>query len=427
MVDGYEVPHRRLPGQSCAEGGCGPDGHTGGGWVPVPAMGSGYVQSRKDSAGAPDSGSCPPDSAAVAELDRSSQRDRSLPFPSAAEVDGQHGFGCDPLDSRDPKPHSGSAGSLCLGGETDPQRLHALGGVNSEALQVRAVPSSHGGGQNDSGIVRPVSAKILSLQLANPHQHSYAHAILHSIVWTASNMQEGLRIWRQDLRKFLQWLSNQSKPQPPWQNLAWQALTQPWSTPLRHHDHELFMQYLQPMIFAPGEGIWQSRATISSSNKPVCQASQSGHVWPMSLPAALDPDTPFSLQQLVTQWHSQAQVHGLSALSPALALRIPRVDDRGNNHHPPLKDEWRLTIPFFPHDGLETHHIPYEVCGIILGSEGTESQGQYCAVLLEEGTLKYLTSDGKRAVRVKTRERSQMCQRAYIAILKQSVASQSSF
>ena len=191
-------------------------------------------------------------------------------------------------------------------------------------------------------------------------------------------MQEGLRIGRQDLKKFLQWLSNQSKPQPIWQNLAWQALTKPWSTPLRHHDPELFMQYLQPMIFAPGEGIWQSRTTINSTNELVCQVSQSGHVWPISLPAALDPDAPLSLQQLVTQWHSQTQVHGLSSLSPALALRIPRVANRGTSHHPPLKDEWRLTVPFFPHEGLETHHIPYDVCAIILSAASTASQGQYC-------------------------------------------------
>ena len=150
-------------------------------------------------------------------------------------------------------------------------------------------------------------------------------------------------------------------------------------------------------------------------------------MWPISLPAASDPDAPFTLQQLVTQWHFQTQVHGLSSLSPALALRIPRVANRGTSHHLALKDEWQLTIPFFPNEGLETHHIPYEVCAIVLDEEGTATQGQYCAVLLEEGALKYLTSDGKRAVKVKAKERPQIFRRAYIAVLKQSVTSRSSF
>ena len=388
-------------------------------------MGSRNVQARQDSAGAPVHRSCPSDSAAAADLDHPPQCDR--PLSSVAEADGEHGFGCDPLDSRNPKPNSGSTGSLFFDRKVDPQRLHAPGGVHPETLQVGTVSSGYGSGQDDSGVVRPVSAKILSLQLTNPHQHSYAHAILYAILWTASNMQDGLSIWRQDLKKFLQWLSNQSKPQPIWQNLAWQALTKSWRTPLRHHDPELFMQNLQPMIFAPGEGIWQSRTTDSSAQEPTCQVSQSGHVWPISLPAALDPDAPFTLQQLVAQWHSQTQVHGLSSLSPALALRIPRVANRGISHHLSLKDEWRITIPFFPNEGPETHHIPYDVCAIILNEESTASQGQYCAVLLDEGALKYLTSDGKRAVRVKAKERSQICQRAYIAILKKSVTSRSSF
>ena len=165
-------------------------------------------------------------------------------------------------------------------------RMHPLSCVNSETLQAGPVSTSYSSGQDDPRTLRPVQTKILHLQLINPHQHSYAHAVLLSILWTASCMQDGLRTWQQDLRKFLQWLSTQSKLQPIWQNLAWQTLTKPWSHPLRQHDPALFLQYLQPMIFAVGEGIWQARAPlIPSDDASSCQVSRSGHVWPILLPA----------------------------------------------------------------------------------------------------------------------------------------------
>ena len=107
--------------------------------------------------------------------------------------------------------------------------------------------------------------KIQQLQLNNPHQHSYAHAVLLSLLWTASCIQDGLPIANPGLRKLLQWLSTPSKPQPLWQTLAWQALTKTWSHPLRHHDPASFLHYLQPLIFTAGAGEWQARSLGDAS------------------------------------------------------------------------------------------------------------------------------------------------------------------
>ena len=137
--------------------------------------------------------------------------------------------------------------------------MHPLGSVHFEALQARSLAPGHSRGQDDPRALRPAQSKILQLQLANPHHHNYAHAVIFSILWTSSCMQGGFCVQRQDLRKFLQWLSTQSRPQPIWQNLVWQALTKTWSHPLRQHDPARFLHYLQPMIFAEGEGVWQAR------------------------------------------------------------------------------------------------------------------------------------------------------------------------
>ena len=144
---------------------------------------------------------------------------------------GGDGLRCHPLNTGNPEPRAGSAGGICADRKADPQRMHPLGSVHFEALQARSLAPGHSGGQDDPRALRPAQSNILQLQLANPHHHSYGHAVIFSILWTSSCMQGGFCVQRQDLRKFLQWLSTQSRPQPIWQNLVWQALTKTWSHP----------------------------------------------------------------------------------------------------------------------------------------------------------------------------------------------------
>ena len=151
----------------------------------------------------------------------------------------------------------------------------------------------------------------------------------------------------------------------------------------------------------------------------LCQVSDSGHAWPILLPAVPNPADPCSIQSLVQQWHGQAQVHGLSKLSPVLALRIPRFDLKGDRLQLSILDSWNLTIPLFINQTSATQPVPYQVCAIILHSGATVLQGHCSAVLLEDGSLKFLTADGKRATKVKTKDIPQICQNAYIVLLKQ--------
>ena len=381
-------------------------------------MGSRHVEARPDPTRPPDDRDRPPDLEPAATAAHPPQRDRSL--PSIEEAHGGDGLRCHPLDTGNPEPHAGSASGLCADREADPQQMHPSSSVHFEALQARSLAPSHVGGQDDPRALRPAQSNILQLQLANPHHHSYAHAVIFSILWTASRMQGGFCVQQQDLRKFLQWLSTQSRPQPIWQNLVWQALTKPWSHPLRQHDPARFLHYLQPMIFAEGEGVWQARSIPSPFHaEPTCQVSHGGHAWPIHLPAARSSDATSSLQQLITQWHQQAQVHGLSTLSPVLALKIHRFDDRGERIQFSIANEWRLKVPLFINKGSDVHHLPYEACTIILHVGESVSQGEYCAVLLEEGIPWFFTNDGKRAIKAKPKDIPLICQRAYLVILKQ--------
>ena len=162
--------------------------------------------------------------------------------------------------------------------------------------------------------------------------------------------------------------------------------------------------------------MWQARSPSDvDPMQNLCQVSDSGNAWPIPLPAVMNPADPCS----VHQWHCQAQVHGLSKLSPVLALRIHRFDDRGDRLQFFILDSWNIPIPLFTDQTLATHTVPHEVSAIILHSRATVFQGHCSAVLLEDGSPKFLTADGKRATRVKAKDIPQICQNAYIVILKQ--------
>ena len=174
------------------------------------------------------------------------------------------------------------------------------------------------------------------------------------------------------------------------------------------------------MIFAEGEGVWQARNLPTPLQADsTCQVSQSGHAWPIQLPAVRSSAATSSLQQLVMQWHQQAQVHGLSTSSPVLALQIHRFDDRGYRIQFSLANEWKIRLPLFINKGSEIQHLPYEACAIILHTGESVSQGHYCAVLLEEGVPRFLTNDGKRAIKAKPKDIPLICQRVYLIVLKQ--------
>ena len=344
LADCNQVPDQRVHQQPFCQGSGDPDGDIGRRYLPTHAMGPRSVQACSDRPGSPDCSGHPPDPRSAAEDHHPSQRD--WPLPPTEEAYRGNGVRCDPLDSRDPEPNAGSPSRLHADWEVGSQRVYSPGSLNPETFQAGTISAGYRGGQDDPGTLRPAKLKIQQLQLSNPHQRSYAHATLLSLLWTASCIQDGLPIASPGLRKFLQWLSTQSKPQPLWQTLAWQALTKTWSHPLRHHDPAAFLHYLQPLIFTAGAGEWQARSLSDASPvQSLCQVSASGHAWPISLPAVLSPANPCSLQSLMLQWHGQAQVHGLSKLSPVLALRIHRFDDRGNKLQFSLLDSWSIDIP----------------------------------------------------------------------------------
>ena len=239
-----------------------------------------------------------------------------------------------------------------------------------------------------------------------------------SILWMSSCSQADFTICHDGLRKFLQWLSIQHKPQPIWDNWSWQMLTKSWPHPLRSQDVATFLAFLQPMIFTGNAGQWQSRVLSPNLADIQHQVVQSGHVWPITLPDVLSSATACTLQQLVDAWHSQAQVHGLSDLSHFVALRIPRFGPDGIQVLGQIIAFWKVCLPYFTDPSGALAHIPYAAHSVITHEGDSILQGHYRAVLLEAGALKYVMEDGKKPAKLTPRLTKLLGNQMYIVFLE---------
>ena len=327
------------------------------------------------------------------------------------------------MDIGNPKPNTGSPSGLSADRPPDPQRSEAPCSVNPEAEQAWEIALGHGSRQDDPGALRPEKSKILQLVLQNHKNYSYANSALLSILWMSSCSQAAFPVCHDSLRKFLQWLSAQHKPQPIWDNWSWQMLTRAWPHPLRSHDVATFLEYIQPMIFTGNAGQWQSRAPPTDPAQTQHQVVQCGHVWPITLPAVLHSATACTLQQLVDAWHSQAQVYGLSDLSRFVALQIPRFGPDGSRVLGQLSAPWKVHLPHFTDPSGTLDHIPYVAHSIIIHEGEDIMQGHYRAVLLEAGALKYVTEDGKKPAKLTLKVSKQLGSQMYIVFLERNMQS----
>ena len=241
--------------------------------------------------------------------------------------------------------------------------------------------------------------------------------LMHSILWASSCSQDGLCVDHAGLFKFLQWLSVQHKPQPIWENIAFRAIAKQWSQPLRSQDPAAFLQFLQPMLFAGSTGLWQSRA-YPEPHSCVCEIVQCRKAWPIKMPEVLSPDSPCSLQSVISRWSDQPQVHGLSTSSPFVALQLQIFRADGSKLEGSITGPWKVDLPHFTDSQTQPQWEPYVVHSIQIHEDTHLLQGHIRAVLLEAGSIRFITVDSKRAVRVKQNEIPQLGSKMYIFLLE---------
>ena len=240
--------------------------HSGKRRVPLPPMGSGDLEACQGAAtaAADDRGNTGDRPAAPAH--HSPQHHWTV--PPAATADAGHDKRCDSINLRNPEQNPGVTSSLPAGWPFDSQRSNTFSSLHPSTEQARPISLGHRGGQDAPRNLRPDKQRVLQLSLANPQDYSYANATLLAILWLSSCAQDGFSICHVGLYKFLQWLSTQQKPQPIWDNLAWQTLTKAWLRPLRSHDVAAFLAFTQRLIFQGTAGQWESRNPPLSISTP---------------------------------------------------------------------------------------------------------------------------------------------------------------
>ena len=421
MANRHQISNRRDPEQSSQPRAGHQDGDLGGRELPLPSMEPGGEQAYQGGAGSAIHGGGDSSDRPAPVAHHSPQYNWEV--PPVASVDAGHGERCHTLDAGSPKPHTGSPGGLSTDRPFDPERSDAPCCVDAEAEQAWKVAPGHGSGQDDSRTLRPDQYKLLQLILRNPKNYSYANSAIFSILWMSSCSQADF-LCREDLRKFLQWLSTQHKPQPIWDNWSWQTLTKSWPQPLRSHDVADFLEFLQPMIFKGKAGQWQSRA---STPDPVItpQVVQCGHVWPIALPSALHSETACTLQQLVDSWHNQPQVHGLSDLSRFVALQIPRFKPDGSKALTQITAPWTVHLPHFTGSFGNLGRVPYVAHSMIMHDGESIMQGHYRAVLLEAGAPKYVVEDGRKPAKLTPKVFRRLENQVYIVFLERIISQDS--
>ena len=118
---------------------------------------------------------------------------------------------------------------------------------------------------------------------------------------TTSPLTQNCDLLGPALKPIWSWLRRQTRPETPWQHLAWRALHCGWHQPARQHDVGEYLAFLKPHLGVAACGTWESR--LHMSNQPV-RCVESGDTWPLLLQTPLEgqlhpPATSISLQSLL--------------------------------------------------------------------------------------------------------------------------------
>ena len=255
-------------------------------------------------------------------------------------------------------------------GEVGQERGHPSCGLHPQAVETGEESPGNRGRQDDPRPLRPSKSKLLTLRIPNPSHYSYANSLVFSPLWSASCTGCGMQIHGHKMRQFFLWLSQQQKPQPLWQTLAWRPVTQGWDHSLRQRDPAELLKFLQPQLFEGlCAGIWRSRPQNSSNLDPnSAQDVGSGHAWPIVLPAAFPSEPAPTLQECVDGWRTCTQACELSAPPPFLALQVPLFDDTGTKRPFNIQGTWQASFPCSNPSGISTNHEPFQAVASIVHS-----------------------------------------------------------
>ena len=348
---------------------------------------------------------------------------RGGPLPSAPPHDRKPGGGRPAFhladseqERREPKDayDHGSLGSQCL---------LASGGLHDAPVPAGSLPPSQADRQTDQGVLSVLPAHLLQLTLYNTCNYCYSHAVLMAILWTASSIPTGMRLYRSDFIRVLRWLTRKPQHLHLWQLRAWTAFCSEWQEPHLQHDAAEFLQHLAPALHSSTSLGWEARLGVDG--EAFAQVVDQGQLFPLVLHSALDPalqsrNTPVSLQKLLISWRNQVHPHAAVTEPEWLAVQLNRVGADGQKTFHPLSLHPTVYIPRFVGRGTRSTSSRFLLVAIVYHLGATKLSGHYRTALLTDGSLRHVTDDNIVPQPVTNADISDISRNAYLCFLKRA-------
>ena len=311
---------------------------------------------------------------------------------------------------------------------------HVQTGAQRTLPHVRPLPSWRENGSQCPGdrVAQDDLRAVRRLQLPNPSNFCYSNASFLSILWThylTSHQGAGTQncdLLGPALKPIWSWLRRQTRPETPWQHLAWRALHCGWHQPARQHDVGEYLAFLTPHLGVAACGTWESR--LHMSNQPV-RCVESGDTWPLLLQTPLEgqlhpPATSISLQSLLDTWSlSQEGKPGLVRVPAVLCLQINRFNT-GLHLDPKsslsVEPEPQLLVPYYASDlqagnALQHCYAMFRRSAAILHIGPRSTEGHYrCMLFSPTDSAIFLTEDNQPASLASPTEYEQCQQQTYV-------------
>ncbi|CAE7823718.1 unnamed protein product [Symbiodinium sp. CCMP2592] len=248
---------------------------------------------------------------------------------------------------------------------------------------------------------------LLKAKLLNRSNVCYSNCTMLCLLWLQCQCRQDLL--PRALLSSLEALLKAAKPFSLWDLWQFKQLLRHWRDPGRQHDAAEFIKSYQAGADTNGlSGVWQARTTAG-------EVRFLGDTSPLPLSVPLTDGA--TVQQLVTAWSAQDQVHALWRPPECLVLQLSRYGPRGKLHTHISLDDGVVQFPCFVASTNHVCHVAYQLQAAAIHLGSTPHEGHYRAALFDEGNKLWYADDGKHATLANAKTKSEIQSNCYVLYL----------
>ncbi|CAE7030621.1 unnamed protein product [Symbiodinium sp. CCMP2592] len=248
---------------------------------------------------------------------------------------------------------------------------------------------------------------LLKAKLLNRSNVCYSNCTMLCLLWLQCQCRQDLL--PRALLSSLEALLKAAKPFSLWDLWQFKQLLRHWRDPGRQHDAAEFIKSYQAGADTNGlSGVWQARTTAG-------EVRFLGDTSPLPLSVPLTDGA--TVQQLVTAWSAQDQVHALWRPPECLVLQLSRYGSRGKLHTHISLDDGVVQFPCFVASTNHVCHVDYQLQAAAIHLGSTPHEGHYRAALFDEGNKLWYADDGKHATLANAKTKREIQSNCYVLYL----------